>query len=137
LEGNHWTQEHRVFQQSWTPQQQAAGNVGAVRESHGHDARAVQPVRLDGPFDESRQFLRAHSEIFLIEDPFTYPPEESQSASLVHLAARAEQRSARKKHPAKRDEVVLVPTGSVQQEQRGAPGQFRLSLWRDVAMDEA
>src|SRR5206468_4734869 len=68
--------------------------------------------------DEVRQLVRAHFQIFQIEYTFGEPTKESRHSVFEDFAARTKQRGIRVELTSKREEIVLVTTGSVQQEQR-------------------
>ena len=66
---------------------------------------------------EIRELLRVELQVFDIEYAFRQPAEEARHAVLYHLPSRAEQGSVRSQRRPQRDEVLLVASGSVQEEQ--------------------
>src|SRR5574340_565756 len=70
-----------------------------------------------GIFDEPGQFLGARFQVVEVEHAFGKPPEEARHTVLDHFSADNQKRRASEQHPAERDEVFLVASGAVQQEQ--------------------
>jgi hypothetical protein len=69
--------------------------------------------------DEVSQLVRAADKVGFVENARSQAAEKAELSVLVDLAARAEQRRTRSNQLSERDEVILIPTSSVQQEQRG------------------
>ena len=55
--------------------------------------------------------------ILEVEYAFREAAEESRSALLEHVAARAQESRSGRQHPPKRKEIVLVTTGAVQEQE--------------------
>src|SRR5919197_5921864 len=102
------------MEQSGPAQQHARRDIRAVRESDRDDSIALQRIRLDCGFDKVREVGRASREIFLIEHAFTDATEESERATLIHLAPRTQQRRSRKKPAPEPHEIVFVASSAVQ-----------------------
>ena len=73
---------------------------------------------MSGGDDEIRELPGTLSQIVQIEDAFRETAEEARHAALEHLAARTQNRCARQERLPEWHEVVLVPAGAVQRQQR-------------------
>jgi hypothetical protein len=73
----------------------------------------VKAILYRGLLDKISKFMGAPNEIFLIEDSFGDPAEETRHAMFEDLAARTEQRSLRIESAPKRDEVGFIAAGTV------------------------
>src|ERR1700692_1344636 len=69
-------------------------------------------------FDQIRELRRAGAHVVFVETVFGEAPEKSRHAVFQNFSARRKQRNCRREQPAERDEVVLVASGAVQQQQR-------------------
>src|SRR5690606_22001962 len=81
------------------------------------------------------QFMRAVPQIIEIEHPLSQSPEEAGCAVLRHFAPRAEQWRPRQKRMPNVDQIMLIPTRPVEEQQHRcrSPG-LRARL---KAVDEA
>jgi hypothetical protein len=103
------------------------GAVGIADSYHFLESKLIANGRTP---HKLRQFIGPRLQILQVENAFRQPPEEAGVAVLQCLAARAEQSRCRIELAPERDELVLISTGSVEQE------QCSLRRAADVLMDE-
>jgi hypothetical protein len=112
-------------------EEQLDGDVGAVGVAERDHARRVAPVVRAGLAHPARELLAARAQIVEVEVAHPAAREEARcDAVFEHLAARAEQRRLGSELAAEVDQLVLVATRAVQQQQR------RGAAARLVAVDE-
>ena len=90
-------------------EQQACGNVGAVRITNRYDTVAVKTVFGGRPIQEFIQVLRALHEIFYVEYAFSETTEKSWHAVLQYISANAEHIRCGRDHLGQRQEILLIP----------------------------
>ena len=78
----------------------------------------IQSIGAARLSDETGEFARSAPHIVLVEQTFAKAPEEAGHIPLEHVAARGEERRARRDLAAKRHEVGLVATRAMQKEDR-------------------
>src|SRR5215212_6541272 len=113
-------------------QERARCHVGPVGVAYCYDLRWVEAVHLRGCFHELGQLVRAEQKVLVIEDPFCETAEKAWGAELRDLAPGGEDGRSGGKRLCESDEVFLVTSRTVQQEDCRA----RLVCARQIAVDE-
>ena len=131
-EGYHWPEEDRAGKHAGRREKDAPRDVGAVRESDGHDLRGVETVLRRGAIDERDEILRTSVEILDVENTLGEPAEKACGAILENVATRAQQSRIGGEHLAQVDEIILVAARAVEQEQRSWVVPVRWEITVDV-----
>jgi hypothetical protein len=116
VERNHGAQKDGAGKDAGTEQKHGGGDVGAVRVADGNDLPEIMAFAL--VFDEFGELMRAFDEVDFIKNSGCDPAKEAELSVFNNLTARAEQRRAGADQFPKRDEIVFVPAGAVEQQER-------------------
>jgi len=117
LEGKHGTEEDGAREDVGAEEEQGGGDVGAVGVADGDHLAEMLAGGL--VFNEVGEFVGAADEIVFVEDAGGEAAEEAGLAVFEDLSTRAEQGGAGAEELAERDEVILVATGAVEEEECG------------------
>src|SRR5262249_31893935 len=113
-------EQYAALQPAWRKQDDRRRDVRAVGESHRDDAGGIELVVRGGRADEVRELVGADLQVLDVEDALGQAPEEPGVSVFQHLAARAQHRRAWRE-VRKRQHLVLVAAGAVQEGQRRSP----------------
>ena len=103
-------------------QDEAAGDVRAVREAGGDDARGIEVIVSGRDREPRGEFRGAQPQVFDVEHAFGEAAEKPWHPSLEDLAARAEDARAGHQLIGERQKIVLVASRAVQEQQHGRAG---------------
>ena len=105
---------------SGADEQNARGDVRAVREPRRDDLARVEVVVGGRRPNERDEILRSRVKVRDVENPFGQAAEKPRRAILRDGAARTDETRVGREHLAELNEVVLVATGAMEQQQRAA-----------------
>jgi hypothetical protein len=109
--------QDRTGEELGVAQQQGRGDVGPVGEPDRVPGARDDAVLGAGGLDERGELVSAGPQVVLVEDTFAQPAEEPRHTVLEHRAARGQHRGAGNQRPPEAEQVVLVATRAVQQQQ--------------------
>ena len=116
--------EHGRFEHPGVLNQNIRQDIGAIRKADADDGPGLMPFAIGG--DELAHAMGCTREILAVVDAFRLAPEEPRRAVLGDVAARRNHRGIRQQTAAEVEELVLVTTGPVKDEEDRRPGFARL-----------
>src|SRR3954453_2757212 len=117
----HRSQQQSPAQAAWVKQEQCCGDVGPVRIAQGDGWGFTQVVRFPRSSEKFTQFVSPEPEVLDIEDTLCQPAEEPRHTIFENLPPRAEERSPGGQRFTQREQIVLIATGAMEQQQWGGP----------------
>ena len=117
-EHDHRADEHGAPERLRAELEQRGGDVGAVGETDGGEARGVEAVAFARGGEPVGKRVGAARDFGGIEHALGEPCEKTQRAAFIHIAARTQHGRSRRDRAPDPNQIVFVAARAVQQQQR-------------------